>query len=328
MLAHACHRGCTIKCSRIYLDENGQYLTKGPEYETVWAHGANCGIDDLDAIAHMDRMDDDLGLDTIETGATIAVAMEAGVIPFGDAAGSHRTAGGSPRRARRWDDWSRPVRRCWARPTACARIPTVKGQSMPAYDPRAIKGIGVTYATTTQGADHTAGYAITANVLGVGGHVDPLSPEGQVELSRNLQIATAAIDAVGLCLFVAFAVLDDPQAAGGTLRAARRLHRADRSRRRPDADGAKTCWSANAISTREPASPPPMIACPTSSRPKNSPRTMRPSTSRTKNSTRFQFRLIVEPATLFAVNRFLGTAHIAASRRERVDHQVSIAYLV
>jgi len=73
----------------------------------------------------------------------------------------------------------------------------------------------VTYATSTMGADHTAGYAITANVLGVGGSVDPLKPEGQVELSRNLQIATAAIDASGLCLFVAFAVLDDPTAMEG-----------------------------------------------------------------------------------------------------------------
>jgi aldehyde:ferredoxin oxidoreductase len=92
------------------------------------------------------------------------------------------------------------------------RIPTVKGQAMPAYDPRAAQGIGVTYATSTMGADHTAGYAITANVLGVGGKVDPLKPEGQVELSRALQRATAAVDASGLCLFVAFAVLDDKNA--------------------------------------------------------------------------------------------------------------------
>jgi aldehyde:ferredoxin oxidoreductase len=60
------------------------------------------------------------------------------------------------------------------------------------------------------GADHTAGYAVTANILGVGGSVDPLKPEGQIELSRNLQIATAAIDATGMCLFIAFAILDQP----------------------------------------------------------------------------------------------------------------------
>jgi aldehyde:ferredoxin oxidoreductase len=81
---------------------------------------------------------------------------------------------------------------------------------MPAYDPRAIQGIGVTYATTTMGADHTAGYAIATNILGVGGNVDPLKPEGQAELSRNLQIATAAVDSTGMCLFIAFAILDQP----------------------------------------------------------------------------------------------------------------------
>ena len=92
------------------------------------------------------------------------------------------------------------------------RVPTVKGQSLPAYDPRAAKGIGVTYATTTQGADHTAGYAICQNMLKVGGDVNPLGKEGQVETSKALQIATATVDALGLCLFVAFAVLDTEDA--------------------------------------------------------------------------------------------------------------------
>jgi aldehyde:ferredoxin oxidoreductase len=88
-------------------------------------------------------------------------------------------------------------------------VPVVKNQAIPAYDPRAIKGIGITYATSTQGADHTMGYTIATNILGVGGKLDPLSKEGQVELSRNLQIATAAIDSTGMCLFIAFAALDD-----------------------------------------------------------------------------------------------------------------------
>jgi len=87
----------------------------------------------------------------------------------------------------------------------------VKNQAMPAYDPRAVKGIGVTYATSTQGADHTAGYAIATNILKVGGDVDPLGNEGQIELSRNLQIATAALDATGYCLFIAFAILDQQE---------------------------------------------------------------------------------------------------------------------
>ncbi len=213
-IAHACHRGCTIRCSRIYVDQDGQYVTKGPEYETVWAHGADCGIDNLDAIAQMDRLDDDLGLDTIETGATIAVAMEAGVISFGDAQAAidllDQVRQGTPL-GRLIGSGADAVGKVYG----VARVPTVKGQSMPAYDPRAVQGIGVTYATSTMGADHTAGYAVASNILGVGGQVDPLSPEGQIDLSRNLQIATAAIDASGLCLFVAFAVLDDASTMEG-----------------------------------------------------------------------------------------------------------------
>ena len=140
-IAHACHRGCTIRCSRIYLDQNGQYLTKGPEYETVWAHGANCGIDDLDAIAQMDRLDDDLGLDTIETGATLAVAMEAGILKFGDAAGVLRILDevrtGTPL-GRLVGSGAAALGKVYG----IRRIPVVKGQSMPAYDPRACKAWG------------------------------------------------------------------------------------------------------------------------------------------------------------------------------------------
>ncbi len=90
-------------------------------------------------------------------------------------------------------------------------VPTVKNQGMPAYDPRAIKGIGVTYATSTMGADHTSGYAVATNILKVGGDVDPLKPEGQCDLSQALQEATAGFfDSTGLCLFLAFACLDQP----------------------------------------------------------------------------------------------------------------------
>ena len=90
-------------------------------------------------------------------------------------------------------------------------MPVVKNQAIPAYDPRSIKGIGITYATSTMGADHTAGYCIATNILGVGGLVDPLKKDGQVELSRNLQIATAAVDSTGMCIFVAFPALDIPE---------------------------------------------------------------------------------------------------------------------
>lgn len=209
---HPCHPGCTIGCSSIYPDKEGNFLSKGPEYETVWAHGADCGIADLDAIARMDRADDDIGLDTIEMGATIGVAMEGGLLAFGDAAGALRlleeVRQGTPL-GRILGSGAAVTGRCFG----VSRIPCVKGQAMPAYDPRAAKGIGVTYATSTMGADHTAGYAIAQNILGVGGSVDPLRPEGQAALSAALQQATAAIDSTGLCLFVAFCVLDVPDAA-------------------------------------------------------------------------------------------------------------------
>jgi Aldehyde:ferredoxin oxidoreductase len=89
------------------------------------------------------------------------------------------------------------------------RVPVVKGQGLSAYDPRSIKGMGITYATSTMGSDHTAGYCVPVNILNVGGFVDPLKKEGQVELSRRLQIGTALLDSTGLCLFVAFSVLDN-----------------------------------------------------------------------------------------------------------------------
>ncbi len=204
---HGCHRGCVIRCSGTYYDKDGNYLTKQPEYETVWAHGGNCGIDDLDAIAEIDRMDDDFGLDTIEMGATVAVAMEAGLAEFGDAEAAIKLV--------KEVGEGTPLGKILGSGAAVTgkvfgveRVPVVKGQSMPAYDPRGVQGQGVTYATSTMGADHTAGYAVATNILGIGGTVDPLKPEGQVELSRNLQIATAAVDSTGMCVFIAFAILD------------------------------------------------------------------------------------------------------------------------
>lgn len=207
---HGCHRGCIIRCSGTFYDKDGNYVTKQPEYETVWAHGGNCGIDDLDAIAQIDRLDDDYGIDTIEMGATIGVAMEAGLAKFGDA----RAAINLVKEVGKGTDLGRILGNGAAvtgKVFGVERVPVVKGQSMPAYDPRTVQGMGVTYATSTMGADHTAGYAVTANILGVGGSVDPLKPVGQVELSRNLQIATAAVDATGMCIFIAFAVLDQPE---------------------------------------------------------------------------------------------------------------------
>jgi len=206
MTGHLCHPGCEIKCSNVYPKPDGTEHVSCVEYESDWALGANCGIDDLDVIAELVRLCNDYGLDTIEAGGTIAVAMEAGLAKFGDGARAiemmHEIGKGTPLGR---------VLGCGAATTGkvfgVVRVPGVKGQNMPAYEPRAVKGIGVTYATSTMGADHTAGYTIAPEILGVGGEVDPFDVE-KAELTRNFLNATAFIDTTGYCLFIAFAILD------------------------------------------------------------------------------------------------------------------------
>ncbi len=206
-----CHVGCAIQCSQKYVDEKGQYVTSGFEYETLWAMGPNMLIDNLDDIAVLDRLCDEWGVDTIETGNALAMYMEAGVIPWGDSKAAIemlKKIGARDPLGRILGNGATYV----ADAFGVDRIPVVKNQALPAYDPRAVKGVGVTYATSPMGGDHTAGYAVCQNVLACGGNVAPHSKEGQAELSKNLQVATAAIDSTGFCLFVAFAVLDTPDA--------------------------------------------------------------------------------------------------------------------
>jgi len=205
---HGCHAGCIIQCSQVYNDKDGNYLTSGFEYETIWGLGADCLIEDLDIIAKADNLMDDIGIDSIETAVMFGVAMEADIIKFGDGEGMLRLltdeiGKGTPL-GRILGGGAGSVGRAYG----VTRVPVVKNQGIPAYDPRSVKGIGITYATSTMGADHTSGYTIATNILNVGGFVDPLKKEGQVELSRNLQIATAAVDSTGMCIFVAFPALD------------------------------------------------------------------------------------------------------------------------
>ena len=209
---HGCHTGCVIQCSRYYFDKDGHYKVKGPEYESVWSLGADCGIGDMDEVAELDRACGDIGIDTIEIGATLAVYMESGKLAFGDGKGALKVLEEDVRKGTEVGRTIGDGAEATGLAFGVSRMPVVKHQAMPAYDPRPIQGIGVTYATSTQGADHTAGYTITANVLGVGGSVDPLKPEGQAALSQGLQIATAMLDSLGFCIFVAFAVLDIPAA--------------------------------------------------------------------------------------------------------------------
>ena len=204
---HACSPGCIIQCSNTLYAEDGSEIVSCVEYESDWALGANCGIDDLKDIGELVRLCNAYGLDTIEAGTTIAVAMEAGLAEFGDSKRAielmHEIGKGTPL-GRILGNGTNTT----ANVFGVLHNPTVKGQSMPAYEPRAVKGIGVTYATSTMGADHTAGYTIAPEIASVGGSVDPMSPEGKADLSRAFQATTALIDSTGHCLFIAFAILD------------------------------------------------------------------------------------------------------------------------
>lgn len=204
---HPCHSGCAIRCSNIYLDQTGNYLTSGLEYETIALLGANCGVGDLDAIAVMDRLCDDYGLDTMEMGDALAVAMEGGVLEFGDAAGMvrllHETGTGKTLAGRMLGRGTVFTGRL----LGVKRIPAVKGQGLSAYDPRVFKGTGVTYATSPMGADHTAGNGLpgrTGYHLRTRAGVSLHDTKNQVELSRDLQIMTAVCDFTGLCFFVGY----------------------------------------------------------------------------------------------------------------------------
>ncbi len=189
-MGNACMPGCIVKCSPIFHDANGNHLTSALEYETVAMLGANLGIDDLDPVARMDRRCDELGLDTIEVGCAIGVLNDVGLFEFGDAAKAEayieEIAQGTPMGRIIGSGVTET-----AKVFGIDRIPAVKGQGIPAHSARSLKGWGVTYATSPQGADHTAGVV----------EDDPLNPVGQVERSRMSQIFTAALDATGLCMF-------------------------------------------------------------------------------------------------------------------------------
>jgi aldehyde:ferredoxin oxidoreductase len=213
-LGHMGCAQCAIHCSNIFNDSKGKYVTSSLEYETIWALGGMTGIKDLDTIARLDFLCDDIGLDTMNTGVAIAVAMDAGYKKFGDDQAAlemiEEIARGSEM-GKIFGDGPEAVGHYFQH----HRIPAVKGQSVAAYDPRAMQGLGVTYATSTMGADHTAG-----NVFGLymAKKLDPLKPEGQVTASRGSQIAMAATDSIGMCILAAVA-LAAPEAGAALMQA-------------------------------------------------------------------------------------------------------------
>lgn len=199
-VSHACMRGCVIQCSNIFPDAGGKALCSPVEYENLGMLGSNLDIGDLDAIARLNWLCNDLGCDTIELGAALGVAMHAGALPYGDANAAEQAM----EELRQGTALGRVLGSGAAVAGivfGCRHVPTVKNQAMAAYDPRGIKGLGVTYATSTQGADHTAGNTIRAST-------DHHSPEGQAGLSANSQITCTALDSLGCCIFLGAALGD------------------------------------------------------------------------------------------------------------------------
>jgi aldehyde:ferredoxin oxidoreductase len=200
-----CMAGCVIRCCNVFVDEQGETIVSTLQYETLGLLGSNLGIDSLDDIARLNWMCNDLGVDSIEMGASLGLAMEADLAQFGDA----ESAMALLEQVKEGTVLGRVLGNGAAvtgRVLGLERIPVARGQAFPAYDPRALKGNGVTYATSAMGADHTAGNAIGARAT-----VDPLGCEGQAELSRGLQRVAAMLDMTGLCLFARPPVVADPQ---------------------------------------------------------------------------------------------------------------------
>jgi aldehyde:ferredoxin oxidoreductase len=207
-----CMAGCLIQCSNIVPDAQGQRLVARLEYETLVMCGSNLGLGALDAIARLNQECNDLGLDTIEVGATLGVAAEAGIWPFGDgerALALIREIGDGTVLGRLLGQGAATAGRI----LGVRRVPAVKGQALPAYDPRGVKGTGVTFATTPMGGDHTAGLTIFAPV-------DHHRAEGQIALSRDTQYTRAAYDALGLCAFLLGSTGSRPELVTDMLNAA------------------------------------------------------------------------------------------------------------
>jgi aldehyde:ferredoxin oxidoreductase len=200
-----CMPGCVIACRNQFVDEAGMPIVGTMQYETIALIGSNLGISSLDDVASLNYMCNDFGLDTIETGAALGIALEAGLGEFGNIESIFsllKQVGEGTVVGRMIGNGAVTT----GQVLGIRRVPVALGQAMPGYDPRSLKGNGVTYASSPQGADHTAG-----NAFGARKEVNPLDIQGQKELSLKLQIIAAMLDTTGLCLFARPPIIADPQ---------------------------------------------------------------------------------------------------------------------
>jgi len=200
--SHACMAGCTIKCSNVFGGEDGKVIVSPLEYATISLMGTNLEIDSLDSIGRLNWQVNDLGLDSIEIGGALGVAAEAGLMQWG----SEEDALKLIDEIRKGTEVGRVIGNgavSVGKKYNIERVPAVKGQAMSGYEPRSIKGTGVTYATTPQGADHTSGLTIRAKV----NHLDP---NAQKDASLNAQLNMAGYDSLGACIFAGFGYAATP----------------------------------------------------------------------------------------------------------------------
>lgn len=184
---HHCMTGCIVSCSNIIHDADKKYVTSALEFETLALCGSNCEIGDLDKVAQMDRMCDELGLDTIETGGAIALAMDCGALQFGDADGALALLD----KVDKGDALAETIGRgvvAVGKHFNADRIPAIRGQGVPAWEPRTLNATGITYATSAMGADHTAGLVV-------------VPPNDAALASQNAQLINALCDSSGFCQF-------------------------------------------------------------------------------------------------------------------------------
>ena len=192
-ISHSCMPGCQIKCSNVYVDEDGRELVSPLEYETIVLLGTNCGLSHPDDVARLNHTANDLGVDSIELGATIGVLMEAGHGAFGDTAFMAKCLDD----IRAGNERGRILAQGTARVGAhhgVKRVPVIKKQAISAYDPRVIEVTGISMMVTAQGADHTTGNAPSFKC-------GDKTVEQLTKASLDLQIACAIADSLGLCIF-------------------------------------------------------------------------------------------------------------------------------
>lgn len=191
--SHACMPGCLIQCSNVYVDENGNEVTSPVEYETLALLGTNCGLTHPDDLATMNQFCNELGIDTIETGAMIGVLMDSGLAQFGDKAFMVRVFEALQAGTEEGRLWAQGT---WAvgQHYGFHRVPVIKKQAISAYDPRVIEITGISMMTSAQGADHTTG-----NVPKYASRDKDMAE--LVERSLEAQIACAAVDSIGICVF-------------------------------------------------------------------------------------------------------------------------------